>query len=43
MSTSVWAAALDANTAASAAMLARRENIETRIGTVEKTLTDIPV
>lgn len=35
-------AALEANTAASAAVLARLESIETRIGTVEKTLTDIP-
>ena len=35
-------AALDANTTASAAVLTRLEAIETRIGTVEKTLTDIP-
>lgn len=34
--------ALDASTAASVAILARLETIETRIGTVEKTLTDIP-
>ena len=34
-------AALDANTTAGAAVLTRLEAIETRIGTVEKTLTDI--
>jgi DNA-binding transcriptional ArsR family regulator len=35
-------AALDANTAASATVLTRLEANETRIGTVEKTLTDVP-
>jgi hypothetical protein len=35
-------AALDASTAASRAILDRLESIETRLGTVEKTLTDIP-
>jgi hypothetical protein len=34
--------ALDASTASGAAILARLETIETRIGTVEKTLTDFP-
>jgi hypothetical protein len=35
-------AALDANTAASKAILARLESIDARLGTVEKTLNDIP-
>ncbi len=35
-------AALEANTAASTAILARLDSIEARLGTVEKTLTDIP-
>ncbi|MET4782612.1 hypothetical protein [Glaciihabitans sp. UYNi722] len=35
-------AALDANTAASRAILERLDSIEARLGTVEKTLTDIP-
>jgi hypothetical protein len=35
-------AALEANTAASTAILARLDSIEARLGAVEKTLTDIP-
>ena len=35
-------AALEANTAASRAILERLDSIESRLGTVEKTLTDIP-
>ncbi|MCU1558730.1 MAG: hypothetical protein JWN09_2725 [Microbacteriaceae bacterium] len=35
-------AALEANTAASNAILERLDSIESRLGTVEKTLTDIP-
>jgi hypothetical protein len=35
-------AALEANTAASNAILERLNSIESRLGTVEKTLTDIP-
>jgi uncharacterized membrane protein YedE/YeeE len=35
-------AALEASTAASKAILDKLESIETRLGTVEKTLTDIP-
>lgn len=34
--------ALEANTAASRAILDRLDSIESRLGTVEKTLTDIP-
>jgi hypothetical protein len=34
--------ALEASTAASKAILDKLESIETRLGTVEKTLTDIP-
>jgi hypothetical protein len=34
--------AIEENTATNAAVLAKLESIETRLGVVEKTLTDIP-